>query len=546
MIAHSPSLIEHYTRLGVWQNETLLDKIIANSNRYPNRIAVIDPPNRQELVGSPAGELDYAALADAVDRVAAQLLIQGLKPGEIVFAQLPNVLELLVLYYAVSRAGGVLSAVPVQWRLHELVMVRKQTGARILFTTVFRGFDHLALGRKAGFQYIYSLDLLTTWMQQPPPEVVFPEINANATFSLCWTSGTEAEPKGCPLTHNNWRYQAGLVIEGCRIESGERILCVAPLVNMTAIGVNFVPALLTAGTLLLHHPIDIPLLMHQLSKDRIGFTILVPAVLNLIAKQSESAGLDLSSVRTIVTGSAPPSAWAMREFRRRWDIEVVCVWGQNEGTGLLAGAGDFPDLEARSHQFPFWGGPGCRFSQDLTGIESRLDDASGKEVTQIGGIGELVIRGPNLFPGYFRRPDLDSRSFTADGFFRTGDLFRRVDECRLAFHDRSKDIILRGGFNISSAEIETTVLAHPAVADAAAVPVPDPILGERVGVFVVLREAEATLDLDQLRRFLTERGFAHNKLPEHLWIIASIPRNPLGKIIKAKLRESIPIYKPGT
>lgn len=546
MVAHSPSLIEHYTRLGTWRNETLLDGIVANADRYPDRLAVVDPPNRQELVGSPAGELDYAALSNAVDRVAAQLLIHGLKPGEIVFAQLPNVLELLVLYYAVSRAGGILSAVPVQWRLHELEMVRRQTKAQILFTTALRGFDHPALGRQAGFSRIHSLDLLTTWMQQPPPDVVFPEIDANETFSLCWTSGTEAEPKGCPLTHNNWRYQAGLVIAGCRIESGERILCVAPLVNMTAIGVNFVPALLTAGTLLLHHPIDIPLLMHQLSEDRIGFTILVPAVLNLIAKQPESAGLDLSSVRTIVTGSAPPAVWTMREFRRRWDIEVVCVWGQNEGTGLFAGAGDFPDLEARSRQFPFWGAPGCHFNQDLTGIESRLEDASGKEVTGVGEIGELVIRGPNLFPGYFRRPDLDSRSFTADGFLRTGDLFRRIDSCHLAFHDRSKDIILRGGFNISSAEIETAVLAHPAVADAAAVPVPDPILGERVGVFIVLREASVTLDLEPLRRFLADRGFAHNKLPEHLWIIADIPRNPLGKIIKARLRESIPSRKPET
>ncbi|WP_211230105.1 class I adenylate-forming enzyme family protein [Desulfovirgula thermocuniculi] len=325
----------------------------------------------------------------------------------------------------------------------------------------------------------------------------------------------------------------------CKLQKGDRILCVAPLVNMTGVGVNYVPWLLTGGTLVLHHPLNMQVLLQQLTNSNVHFTILVPAVLNMIIKLPVENSPDLSSIRTIATGSAPPSSWAMIEFKKRWGIEIINIWGQNEGTGLVAGPDDVPDLDMRSDYFPFWGKEGCSWPSGVEGIQIKILGENGQEVVAPGEVGELCYRSPFTFPGYFRRPDLTERSFTKDGYFRTGDLFILHDSCHVGFYDRKKDIVIRGGFNISSAEVENIVLGHPKVAEAAVVPMPDEVLGERVCLFVVPREKENPPSLEEIVRYCREQGLSVYKLPERLEIISALPRNPVGKILKSVLKEEL-------
>jgi non-ribosomal peptide synthetase component E (peptide arylation enzyme) len=165
-------------------------------------------------------------------------------------------------------------------------------------------------------------------------------------------------------------------------------------------------------------------------------------------------------------------------------------------------------------------------------------DSSGTELTEHDAVGELLYRGPNVIPGYFKRPDLAEKSFDSEGFFRTGDLFQIKGARYLKFFDRAKDIIIRGGFNVSALDVENALLAHPAVQDIAAVGMADPDLGERTCVYAVQREGQ-TLTLESVVSFLKEAGMAVYKRPERLEVVDAIPRNSVGKILKAELRKDI-------
>lgn len=167
-----------------------------------------------------------------------------------------------------------------------------------------------------------------------------------------------------------------------------------------------------------------------------------------------------------------------------------------------------------------------------------LNPLTGEEITEVGGVGELWYRGPNVIPGYFKRPDLTAKAFDKDGFFNTGDLFQVKDNDCIGFFDRTKDIIIRGGFNISAQEVENMLLGYPKVLDVAAVAMPDEALGEKVCVYIVPRGDEKP-DLETIKNFMKEKGIAVYKIPERIELIDVIPRNAVGKILKSVLREDI-------
>ncbi len=537
MILHKPELIEEYTEKGFWGHRTLIERFRSNCVAHPEREAVVDPPNRPDLVGTPSRRLTWAALGKAVDATAAELVRRGFGKDDVLVAQLPNVWELAMLYMAAAKAGGLLSALPMQWRRKDVGYVKDMTGSRFYVSAEsFHGFDYRELGQELGFEQYLGLEELTKIARTEVTEEVNSPVGANDIFTLCWTSGTEADPKGCPMSHNNWEYLISLVFTTCGLQQGDRILCVAPLVNMTAVGVNYVPWLAAAGTLVLHHPITPEILLRQLTEEGIQYTILVPAMLNMIAKLPNVDQLDLSSIRTITTGSAPPSAWSMQEFKRRWDIDIVNIWGQNEGTSLVAGPADVPELDLRVDHFPWWGKEGVQWPSGIYGVEVKILGDKEEEVTGPGDIGELCYRSPGLFAGYFGRPDITERSFTDDGFFRTGDLFIIRDETHVGFYDRKKDMVIRGGFNISSVEVENAVLGFDKVQDVAVIPQPDDIMGERVCICVVPVDEQDPPALEEINDFLREQGMSVYKLPEKMKLIDAIPRNPVGKILKKELR----------
>ncbi len=545
MILASPERISEYTSKGCWGARTLLDDFKHHARSMPERTAMVDPLNKEALLGTAPERVSYTDFDRAVEATASALHAEGIDKDDIVLVQLPNCWELAMLYLAVARAGGVISPMPMQWRAKEVTYVAELTQAKAMITiNEFHGFGHRAMAEEAArkvptLKKIYTYEDVRRMIQEKPdPALNVIQVDADDIFTICWTSGTEAQPKGCPLSHNNWRCQAAVALAS-GMQPGDIMLTAGPLVNMASVGTVYVPWLRYGGTVILHHPFDPQLLLKQMVQERIQYTLLVPAVVNLILKHPAAQGVDLSSVRVITVGSAPPSLWSMEEFKRRWNVDIGNIWGQNEGTALVSGVQEVPDMTIRVDHLPRYGAPGVEWSTPMARhIQTKVVAPDGTELSEDGAVGELLYRGPNVIPGYFKRPDLNAQAFDSEGYFRTGDLFQIAGDRYLKFFERAKDIIIRGGYNISAQEVENVLLAHPAVQDVAAVGMPDENLGERTCVYVVPKPGQ-TVTLESLTAFMREQGVATYKLPERLEVVEVIPRNPVGKILKKELRRDI-------
>jgi acyl-CoA synthetase (AMP-forming)/AMP-acid ligase II len=296
------------------------------------------------------------------------------------------------------------------------------------------------------------------------------------------------------------------------------------------------------ATVVQHQPFSLPVFLQQLREERIDYTVAPPAILNtLLQNESLLEGIDFRRLCRIGSGSAPLSDWMVRGFQDRHGVAIINYFGSNEGAALSGNHIDIPDPALRAGFFPRAGVPGYDWSVSTTRkIRTRLiDTETGDEILTPGIPGEIRFDGPTIFSGYFRSPELSARAFDADGFYKTGDLFELAGD-RLQYYryvGRSKDLVIRGGMNISSEEIENLLMACPGVKEAAVVGVPDDILGERVCACIV-PAAGHNLALETLTGFLRdEKRVAVYKLPEYLLPLSALPRNPVGKILKRNLRD---------
>ncbi len=545
MILTSQESIVKYTNPGIWSEKTLLDYFKSHVKETPDRVCVVDPYDRETLTGIKPERLTYKEFDRAVDATAESLFDMGIGKDDIVMVQLPNIWELAMLYLAIARTGAIITPVPVLWRKAELQYVAMHTKAKAFITiSSFNSFDHLSLAKTlkdelSTLKYVLSLNEIREMSRGGiSGKLDQISIDANDIFTICWTSGTEAQPKGCPLSHNNWK---GIMAaqEPAGIVPGDVLLTAGPLVNMGSVGTVFVPWIILGGTMVLHHPFNPTVFMQQMIREKVNYTLLVPAVVNMIAKHPQVDTFDLSATRTITVGSASPSLWSAQEFKRRWGIDIGNIWGQNEGTGIVSGIRDVPDLKIRVNHFPQFGKPGSHWKSSCAKfIEVKVIDHEGNELTKAGETGELVYKGPGVMAEYFRNPEVTEKSFTKDGFFKTGDCFMVKENDLVSFYDREKDIIVRGGSNISAQEIENYIFSHVKVKDAAVVSMPDERLGEKVCAYVVPAPGEQVL-LSDLTALFDEKGVAKYKWPERVEMIGSIPRNPVGKILKNILREDI-------
>jgi acyl-CoA synthetase (AMP-forming)/AMP-acid ligase II len=251
------------------------------------------------------------------------------------------------------------------------------------------------------------------------------------------------------------------------------------------------------------------------------------------------AKVDISSLRVIGSGSAPLSSWMVAGWKDRHGIDVTNFFGSNEGVALIGDPETIPDPELRARYFPRMGAAGYEWrNRGARGMQTRLVDlASGEEITEPGRPGELRIKGPTVFAGYLGGAGADA--FDEDGFFRAGDVFEIAgegDDLRYyRYVDRAKDLVIRGGMNISPAEIEGLLAGHPQIAESAVVGYADPVLGERACVVVVPKAGE-TPTLEEVVAFLRDKQIASYKLPERLEIVDALPRNAVGKVLKRDLR----------
>lgn len=535
---------------------TLDEMLSAAAAARLDSVALLDAPNRSVFAEGDGVRLTWSELDSAVNEAASSLAELGAGFGSRVAIQLPNIVELPMLLLACSRLGAVAVPFPIQHRAHELRHGFGIADVAVALTADRPDRpDNVAAMTAVASEFgvvVSSVDSLRFESRTNEPVARSP-VRVADVATICWTSGTTGTPKGVPRTHAMWSETGRFQVDALGLESEDRMLCPFPLVNMAGIGGMLVPWLLSGSTLVLHQPLDLPVFLQQLESERITYTVAPPPLLNLLVQgESILADVDLSALRIITSGSAPLDSWMIERWEAR-GVEICNAFGSNEGVSLLSTRRLVPNPAQRARLFP---------EPDRYGVEARIVDLqTGDEITEVGQPGELLFGGPTVFDGYLGS---DGSEFV-DGFFRSGDIFewatpeRRAEQPvdgptrLLRFVDRAKDVIIRGGMNISAAEVEAVISAHPEVAECAVVGYPDPVLGERVGVFVVPgpapvdggREnggaadggATAAPDLGSVVEFMRSAEVASYKIPERVELIEALPRNPLGKVIKPELRE---------
>lgn len=562
MIVIPEDRIREMKSKGWWGDQTLDDLFLKHIAATPDAEALIDPINAADLVGGQPDRLTWRQTAHAVDRLVAVLVAHGIRKDQVVVIQLPNIAELSIAYLACMRLGVIASPAPVQYRESELAYIIDKTDAVAAITA-----DRI--GKHAHGEMIVALKSRCSTLQsvfvlgETCPVGAFDleplmdgvtakahkaaqkaakaaQVTADDVFTVCWTSGTEAQPKGVPRSHNEWIIMGAGVVDAADLQPGARLLNPFPMVNMAGISTAFVGWLLLGGVLIQHQPFDLQILLRQIREERIDYTVAPPAILNLLL-QNEALleGIDFKRLKSIGSGSAPLSEWMVRTFHEKHGVQIVNYFGSNEGASFPSSLKDIPDPAERATLFPRLA-EGFRWNSLLQDrIQSRLvDPDTEQEIAEPGRPGEIRIKGATVFSGYWRAPEMNARAFDADGWFRTGDLFELSGDRLqyLRFVGRLKDIVIRGGMNISSEEIEGHLVAHPAVAEAAVVGAADPNLGERLAAFLVFRPGQ-TASLEEINRFLTiERQVAVYKQVERLETLEALPRNPVGKVLKRDLR----------
>lgn len=562
MILVPQEKIAEYTQKGWWGTLTLDDLFRRNVEAHPHRTAVVDAANRLEFTDGAPRRLTYEALASEVDRFAAMLLGRGLMKDDIVGVQLPNGVEQYVVYLACARLGIVVTPFPVQYREHELEYLLGHTQARAVITCARVGRHAHAEMMLGMMGKLPDLKFVLAWGEHLPdgvevldqllavehdPEVMRNYlrdnvITANDVFSICWTSGTEARPKGVPRSHNEWLVTGPSIIEAAGLKPGCVLLNPFPLVNMAGLSTCVSAWVLLGATVVQHHPFSLPVFLQQIRDEAVDYTVAAPAILNmLLQNEAMLEGIDFKRLHAIGSGSAPLSEWMVRGYHEKYGVEIVNYFGSNEGAALTGSPFDIPDAGDRSRYFPRYGVPGRQWAISTSRkVATRLvDPDTGADIEQPGQPGELRFRGAAIFSGYFRDPALSERAFDEQGFYRSGDLFEIAgDELQWYRHvGRSKDIVIRGGMNISSEELENMLLAFPKIQEVAVVGYPDDVMGERVCACVVTKPGSTT-SLDEIVDYLkNEQKVAAYKLPEAILILDVLPRNPVGKVLKRVLRE---------
>ncbi len=565
---HSAERVGEYRDLGWWTDETIDQVFRDQVADRPNQVALVDPANREAIVGSAPRRLTWAQLDAEVEWLAARLLERGLRRGDVLGVQLPNGIELVETYLAAWTIGVVISPLAVQYREHEIRAMAEKGRFVGLLTAGAIGDRHPAAEAEVlraglpGLRWVAtigaesesvheqhsSIDHLVPTSASDDDREAVAELRAadpvdpNDLVTICWTSGTEGLPKGVMRAHCDWLAFSWATLDAPQLTGDDVILNPFPMINMAGICGVMLPWLRSGAVLVQHHPFDAPTFFGQLSQERITYTLAPPALLwMLLNNEALLSSLDLSSLTRMGSGSAPLQPAMVRGWQERFGIGIINFFGSNEGIGLLSSVEDFPDPDDRAQFFPRYGAPGTSWSSRMSEwVSLKLADlATGEEITEPGVRGELRIKGPFLFGGYVDGESLPS-ALDDDGYLKTGDVFEIAGDRQqfLRYVDRAKELVIRGGMNISPTELEGLIMMHPAVAEVAVVGQPDETLGERVAVFVALAP-DATLGLDELVQFLRERKIASFKLPEHLEVLPALPRNPVGKLLKREMKDSL-------
>jgi 2,3-dihydroxybenzoate-AMP ligase len=535
VIPFPPEFARRYREKGYWVDQCLAQEFRIAFDKYESRIALLDRDR----------SITYGELDRMSNNLALNLLDVGFQPLDRVVVQLPNVAEFVVLYLALQKIGCIPIAALLPHRFAEISQFVELSGAAACVVPDQQGdFDSCAMvdrirkinpGLRRGIVlgparsgFLSLPDLIA--IQARRPASILSEIRIDpddpAIFQL--SGGTTGIPKLIPRTHNDYAYNSKLAAGVCDVGEDSVLLVILPIAHNLPLACPGIQGFLFHGGRVVlsssARPEDVCALIER---HRVTHIKVVPALLIRLLHDPVVTRHNLSSLRIIQSGGQSmlpevrllsrkliPSAFVQENF------------GMSEGLLMFVRLDDRLDVSQETVGRPI--------SPD---DEVRLLDDDDREI--LGGeVGELCCRGPYTLRGYFGVPEYNARTFTSDGFYRSGDLMRRHKSGNYIVEGRKKDLINRGGEKISAEEIENLILSHPAVKNVACVPIPDSVLGERMCACVLLRE-NARLSFSELKTFLLGKEIAKYKLPERLEILQDFPLSPFGKVSKKDLVEIV-------
>jgi 2,3-dihydroxybenzoate-AMP ligase len=522
-----------YRERGYWADRPLFDGFRDCLREHADRAALIDAD----------GPVSYRQLDQRSERLARALLDLGFGPLDRIIVQLPNTAMFAYLYFALQRIGAVpVLALPVH-RKREITQFAEISGAKALAVPAAgRHFDYTAMAREimashpemelclvqgegaSRGRFVRIEDLLNTEPRAGREALDQIRIDPEDPALFLLSGGTTGIPKLIPRSHNDYLYNSKIAASVCEIATGDVLLDVLPIEHNLPLGCPGMQGfLLSGGTVVLGTSTRPREVFELIQRHRVTHIHLVPALLIRWIDDPSIGSYDLSSVRVIQSGGQR----LQPEVRLRAEKALPgCFIQENFGMaeGLIMFVRSDDPLDVRRETC------GRPASPD---DEVFLIDEDGNMVPD-GEPGELIVRGPYTLRGYFRAPEHNARAFTPDGFYRSGDLLRKLPSGNYIVEGRVKDLINRGGEKISAEEVENLILAHPAVLNVACVPYPDPVLGERMCACVVPRPG-FTLTFDELVTFLLGFDIAKFKLPERLEFFESLPLSGFGKVSKKDL-----------
>jgi acyl-CoA synthetase (AMP-forming)/AMP-acid ligase II len=472
-------------------------------------------------------ELDYRALEGRVRRCARELVGSGLARGERVALLEDNTPDFLVAYFAAAWAGAVL--VPLNHRLAapELERILEHAGVRLLLC----GARHADLARglaSATGTAIRALAELGAGVDEAgAPAPARPEDLAQ----IYYTSGTTGRPKGVMLTQGNVCAHARMAAAELALSERDRWGHLAPMFHLADAWACFAVTLVR-GTHLFVPRFEVEPVLELIAGQRMTMTNLVPTMLNRLVKSGLVAGTDCSSLRLILSGGAPISPALVRETQAAFGCEYAQTYGLTETCPYLTMSLLDPDERALPPAELL--ARRARTGRSLRGVELEVVDGSGARVAaDDAAVGEIRVRGATVSPGYWRAPE-ETAAAHRDGWFYTGDLAAIDARGSIRIVDRKKDMILSGGENVYSTEVENALYEHPAVLEAAVYGVPDEEWGELVCAAVVLKPGRSATAAELVAA--CRARIAAYKAPRRVEFLAELPKTGTGKIEKRVLR----------
>ncbi len=467
---------------------------VARMNLATNLIETAHRRADAEALRRGGRRVDYGELDRASAHVAARLLAEGIGPGDRVGLMAPNVPEFVAAYYGILRMGAVVVPLDTELKRDELRVTLADAGVALLIS----------------WRELRATGEVPTWLAAPGSffdEGVPAAAPAGAaerasgdTAVILYTSGTSGQPRGAELTHANLAHNARVTSELFGFGPDDAVLAALPLGHAFGQTCTLNAAMMAGATVVLVSRFE----------WSAGVTVLVGVPSMYAALLADAGGA--ATPRMCISGGAPLAP------------ELIDAWEETFGTPLLEGYGLTETSPVASFTRPDAPRKPGSIGTPIEGVEMRLRDVSPE------GVGEIVIRGPNVMKGYWNRPDETRAVLSDDGWLRTGDLARVDDDGAFWIVGRAKDLIIRDGRNVHPREIEDVLHGHPDVREAAVVGIPDPLLGEEVVACVVVRRGAAVTEED-LREYVRER-VAEFKYPRRVWFVAALPRSRTGKLLK--------------